>query len=109
MTERLKKDLRPFVDDDQGFIEWCHANPDGFVLNCFRRAREIMPHMLHSAIRHGELCQHFRDRSCAGGMQPHLTDRAYCKVCSLNRKALERWAAEKIQNLKYCSSCANLP
>lgn len=108
MTAKLPRDLHAFVADDRGFVEWCYENPDGFFLNCFRRAGEIVPYMLHSATRDGKLCQHFRNSSCAGGIQPHLTDRAYCKVCSGNRVALEKWAAGRIETLMYCSSCVSL-
>ena len=109
MSTELPMDLRPFVNNDAGFIQWSCENPDGFFLNCFRRAGEIVSYMLHSATRNGKLCQHFRNSSCAGGIQPNLTNRAYCKVCSRTRKSLEKWTAKRIDPLVYCSSCVGLP
>jgi len=109
MNAKLPRDLRLFLDDDAGFVGWCYENPDGFFVNCLRRAGEIVPCMLHSATRDGKLCQHFRNSSCAGRIQPHLTDHKYCKVCSRSRAALEKWAADRIETLMYCSSCVSLP
>ncbi len=105
MAKKQPRDLRPFVADDAGFIEWCYENPDGFFLNCVRRAGEIVPYILHSATQDGKLCQHFRNSGCAGGIQPHLTDHDYCKVCSHSRTALEKWSAGRSETLKHCSSC----
>ena len=87
--KKLPKDLRPFLDDDDGFIRWCYENPDGFFYNCYRKAEDIEPYMLHSAVVGGKLCQHFRNKNRPSGFEQNLTTNSFCKVCSRHRHALE--------------------
>lgn len=110
MRKKLTSGVWLFLDDDEGFIRWCERNPDGFFLNCFRNkgGDSGRPYMLHGAMRDGKLCQHFRNSSRASGVEQNLTTTAYCKVCSVNRKALEKWA-KKRGGLLHCSSCIGLP
>jgi hypothetical protein len=108
--KNLSKNLRLFLDNDDGFIQWCYDNPDGFFWNCFRKHGNVVEaYMLHGAIIRGELCQHFRNGSRASGFVENLTTRSYCKVCSVDRKALETWAQGSPHSLLYCSDCIGLP
>ena len=110
MRQELTKDVWLFMDNDDGFIRWYEENPDGFFWNCFRTrvGHSVRPYMLHAAIRDGKLCQHFRNSSRASGIEQNLTTTAYCKVCSVKRKALEKWAKGRGEVL-HCSSCIGLP
>jgi hypothetical protein len=72
MAKELAPDILLFGQDDQEFVEWCHANHDGFVWNCVRDAAGIFPFMLHAAIRNGDLCQHFRNSKRASGYEANL-------------------------------------
>jgi hypothetical protein len=63
--------------------------------------------MLHSTYYRDKVCQHFRNSNAAGGFQPNLTTRGYCKVASDDLKLLRRWAMSAGgQLLGDCSSCA---
>src|ERR1035441_2734838 len=100
MVKEIAPGILAFTEDDQEFIEWCHANCDGFIYNCRRNASRIFPYMLHAAIRKGDLCQHFRNRNRASGYEPPLTTGAICKVGSLQRSSLERSEEEHTSELQ---------
>lgn len=106
---KLAPNLRLFLDDDGGFIQWCYDNPNGFFWNCYRKAGGAAePYMLHSAIIRGKLCQHFRNSNRASGFTDNLTTDVFCKVCSVDRKALEKWAEGGPYTLEYCTDCIGL-
>jgi hypothetical protein len=110
MAKELAPDILLFGQDDQEFVEWCHANHDGFVWNCVRDAAGIFPFMLHAAIRNGDLCQHFRNSKRASGYEANLTTAGYCKVCSIRLSSLEQWAQAVRPDFIFgeCSSCLGL-
>jgi hypothetical protein len=110
MQKQIAEGLLLFLDDDNGFIEWCEEHPDGFFWNCLRNkdGHTVRPYMLHGAKKNGMLCQHFRNSNRASGIEANLTTNEYCKVCSIERETIERWATEWGE-LKYCSSCIGLP
>jgi hypothetical protein len=63
---------------------------------------------LHAATRDGKLCPHFRNSNRANGYENNLTTNAYCKVCSNDRKVLEKWARDYPGERVNCSSCVGL-
>jgi hypothetical protein len=106
MQKELEKEVWLFLDDDAGFIGWCEKNPDGFFFNCFRnKAGDVVrPYMLHTAMG-GTMCPHFRNSNREAGVEPNLTTASYCKVCSIDQQALEKWAKNLRNGLRHCSSC----
>lgn len=111
MRAELSKDVWLFLDDDAGFIEWCRGNPNGFFWNCGRNRTGNVVHVytLHSAMYKGNICPHFRNGNRASGFEDNLTTTTYCKVASVNRKDLEKWARAHQGDFFQCSSCVSLP
>ena len=111
MKTELSKDVWRFLDDDKSFTEWCHDNPDGSFWNCGRNPAGDVVHVytLHSAMHKGKMCPHFRNGNRASGFEDNLTTTTYCKVVSVNRKNLEKWARAYQGDFFNCSSCVNLP
>jgi hypothetical protein len=77
------------------------------VWNCVRNQAGIFPFMLHAATRRGNLCPHFRNRNRASGYEHNLTTAGFCKVCSVERHTLEKWAHKVRSDFSFrmCSSC----
>jgi hypothetical protein len=107
----VSMDIHAFIDDDEGFIKWCHENPHGYLLNCYRTPDGLVgePLTLHSAGIGGDLCPHFKNSKRAGGYEANLTTTTYCKVCASDRQKLENWARSRGESLNYCTNCINLP
>jgi hypothetical protein len=101
------KDIVTFVDDDNGFIEWCLTNGDGYALNCKRSKTGEVRRVdkLHRATKDGVLCRHFRNRNGPDGYEMNLTTTGYCKVCSTDLRSLERYANSLNPDWAECRSC----
>lgn len=110
MLTEVPKGVSLFIDNDDGFIRWCESNPNGFFWNCYRtRAGDsVRPKTLHAANPGGKWCPHFRNRNRAERFEPNLTKGRNCKVCSVDRRALEDWA-KNASGLRRCSDCISLP
>ena len=95
MKTKLPDGSTLFFKDDEGFVRWCEAHPDGFFWNCGadEDGKIKTVSLLHSAMYKGKLCPHFRNRNLASGFADNLT-RTHAKVCSTSRKDLERWAED---------------
>lgn len=77
--------LVEFRNDDQGYVAWIEAHPDGFVVNTTRsHSRSYLK--LHRAT-----CRHVR--VLQGGYST-WTSGEYVKACSPVRARLEQWARE---------------
>jgi hypothetical protein len=75
---------------DEKFLEWIQDNPEAFTLNLKSP---------HSATLHCGFCGHFK-----GFTEPvDLTQNT--KVCSLDRKEIEKWASAHSIGLHECGSC----
>ncbi len=111
MRKELSEDVWLIVDEDDYFIDWCHENAVGSFLNCGRNKDGNVVHVytLHSAMHKGKMCPHFRNGNRASGFEDNLTRTDYCKVVSLNRDKLSRWARTHHGDFSNCSSCLNLP
>ena len=69
-----------FIDDDAGYMKWVARNPDGFVLNTYRRPS---PGYLKL---HRATCRTINDHPARGDRW--TAD--YQKICG-SRSELERW------------------
>lgn len=83
--------MQQFVDDDGGYLDWINSNPQGFVLNTYRRATRAYL-MLHQAS-----CWTIRVRS--------NWTKDYRKVCG-ERRELEAFARNEVGgDTQLCSRC----
>jgi hypothetical protein len=73
------------------FQKWLDENPGGFFVNC-RAADDLMLHK--------SSCDHLI-------FNEPVSLTAHRKVCSLDRRKLEEWAAEQSNKpLQFCRSCS---
>jgi hypothetical protein len=109
MPYPIPPELTSFHSDDIGFIRWCKMNLDGFFLNCPQTSigGPGRPYVLHSASVKGDLCPHFKNSKQGSGYEQNLTTNDYFKLCSTDRRALERWISVQAPaaRLMLCSSC----
>lgn len=87
-------DIRVIMDDDGGFFDWLDGNPDGYFINTERSPKPTY------LVLHVASCSHF-DRS------PSVRwTKDYVKVCSIDRRALEEWAADSVGGeVTLCRTC----
>jgi hypothetical protein len=85
--------IEHFKDNDQGFIAWLEANPNGYIINAERKPR---PNYL---VLHQSACSHLRSSS------PLNWTKDYVKFCSPNRTDLEEWAITIGGDATRCQSC----
>lgn len=85
--------IERFEDDDRGFQRWLTRNWRGYVVNCHRKpAAEYL--VLHSTDC-GSLTRH-----------EHYTTHDYIKVCSNDKRELNRWAEKEVGGtLQRCGEC----
>lgn len=76
--------LRVFRDDDQGYVTWIAAWPNGFVLNCERKPRSAY------VVLHRANCRSI------SALQPGMETftKEYIKVCSTDRHRIRQWTSE---------------
>ena len=85
-----------FCDDDEGYLQWIGANPDGYVLNTFRKPAASY------LILHRGTCGSISGIPSRG--QQWTT--GYIKVCAAERTELERWAKDTTGGtLSPCQLC----
>ncbi len=112
MKTPLNEDIILITDDDDEFIQWCRENPNGFFWSCHRTLKREVTRVvtLHAAIVNGDLCRHFKNRNSPTGYTPHTTQNPLGKVCCLDRKKLEAWAAShpEPEPRSFCR-CLNAP
>ena len=87
--------MENFINDDDGYIGWIRNNPNGYVVNSYRKPkREYL--ILHRA-------------DCGQISTPkrsNWTTRNYVKFCSLDRYELENWAETELNGkLWSCRKC----
>ena len=87
--------MERYVDDDDGYLSWVAANPDGFVLNIDRHATGS------SLMLHRAACDTITGRPARGS---HWT-KDYAKFCG-SRGELERFAEVEVGGqLQRCGRC----
>jgi hypothetical protein len=88
--------MQLFRDDDQAYVRWRAANPEGFVVNSYREpsAKYLM---LHRAT-----CGHIASHKS----EPWHWTRDWVKVCAPGRDELELWARRDLGGaVKECLHC----
>ncbi len=85
--------MTPFVDDDQGYLDWLAAHPDGFVVNCYRNPTPTYLYL------HRATCPHIQE------WPGRRATRDYRKVCSDTEQALLDWAATVGAPPTRCRTC----
>lgn len=85
-----------FIDDDNGYLQWIAANPEGFVVNC---ARKPGPTYLKL---HRATCRTVTGTPANGQRWTTL----YAKVCSPTIGELQGWASQQVGGqLSDCGLC----
>ena len=85
-----------FRDDDNGYLTWIAAHPDGYVINIARS------HTLSTARLHHARCW------TISGRNPHKGPWTgqYVKVCAERLADLRRWATDYVQGpISSCGTC----
>jgi hypothetical protein len=84
-----------FVDDENGYLRWLEANPDGYVVNS---ARSPSPNYL---VLHRALCKHINSPN-----RSNWTTTGFIKTCSNDINGMSKWAKEKTGGeLRPCGAC----
>ena len=97
MTEVTNENIKTFVNDDEGYLQWLRQNEAGFVVNCGRKPNPGYL-MLHRA-------------TCGTIMNPtrgpgNWTTSDYIKICSSDKTELRRWAEKEVGGqLQPCQVC----
>ncbi len=83
-----------FQDDDDGFLDWVEAHPDGYIINADRNPK---PSFL---VLHNSPCRHI------DGTQGVERTKNFVKVCSDDRNELEEWAVNTVGGeVTLCRTC----
>jgi hypothetical protein len=92
----IEMSAREFRDDDEGYLAWIAANPDGYVIN-IRRSLATSDARLHQA----------RCRTISGeNPRSGPWTGPYIKVCTSDVQELDRWARENIGGpITHCGIC----
>lgn len=84
-----------FVDDEDGYLGWLEANPNGSVVNSDRNPKPTY------LILHRASCKFINSPN-----KSNWTTTGYIKTCSTDISALSRWAREEFGGeLKPCGAC----
>jgi hypothetical protein len=87
--------VQQFVDDDEGYLGWLDANPNGSVVNSDRTPK---PNYL---VLHRATCKFINSPN-----RSNWTTTGFIKTCSLDPSALSQWALEEVGGeLKPCGVC----
>jgi len=99
MAQNDAMSVHEYRDDDDGYMEWLHKNPNGYVINIQRS---------HSATD-----AHVHDASCSTLKAPiseglQLTHQ-YVKVCGRDLVDVQEWTASHLSEpIPDCGICRNL-
>ena len=85
--------MTEFVDNDEGYLAWIDAHPEGYVVNCYRK-----PTASYLILRRGR-CSHIQR---AEGRRNTVD---YIKVCSDSEPDLRNFAEHLGGSLTRCQSC----
>ena len=84
-----------FIDDDEGYLRWIEVNPEGFVVNSYKKPN---PSYL---VLHRATCAHICSEA-----NTNWTTTDYLKVCSPSVSALASWAEKEVGgSLEPCQVC----
>lgn len=79
-------DVKEFRDNEEGYLRWVLANPNGYILNVAYQCSMRQYPMVHSC-RHKLLSSPTRTNYTT-----KIKNKGYYKVCSLSLDALETWS-----------------
>ena len=80
---------KEFKKDDEGFMAWRNANPDGFILNLpYAAARDHREYYLDAVKLHLATCPCLQPDK--NGEKPWSTNE-YFKVCAMNSDDIIMW------------------
>lgn len=86
-----------FRDDDESYVNWLAANPDGYVANILRS------HSASSARLHRSTCRTISGQNPHGGP---WTAAKYVKFCAKQLSELDEWAVRQLgQPIPVCKIC----
>ena len=85
-ADGLGQDVLIFRGDDKPYLRWISEHPNGYVVNADRTPKPSYL-KLHQAD-----CPRVSAEAAPGA----YTERAYIKICSYSRSALQRWARDKV-------------
>jgi hypothetical protein len=80
---------------DEEYLQWCHDNPTGFVLNAVREMGGGPEGKLHKAC-----CSDITTQK-----RPNYTTTTYIKKCSRNKEELITWAQQNAREHEECKRC----
>src|SRR5580704_6742473 len=87
--------IHQFVDDEEGYLGWLDANPNGSVVNSGRTPKPTY------LILHRASCKHINSPD-----KSNFTTTGYIKTCSTDLGALSQWAGDEVGGeLKPCGVC----
>ena len=82
------------INDDDAYLAWLEANPDGFVVNVENPPRPGTLRLHRSGCRHISTPE-----------RSNWTTTGYMKVCSNIVSELDQWANQTVGELPACASC----
>lgn len=89
--------LKVFVDDDEGYIQWINDNALGYVVNSFRKPTT------EYLILHRANCRTILEATRGPG---NWTTTGFVKICSVDKPVLVNWASGEIGGeLQPCQRC----
>jgi len=96
MIEDGAMGAREYCDDDDGYLAWLAAHPEGYVINIARG------HYAGDARAHHAGCRTISSQIPRG----RGWTRNYVKVCADGLGELERWAQRQVgRPIKSCGTC----
>jgi hypothetical protein len=87
-------DVAEFREDNQAYLSWVHAHPDGFVINI---QRSLNP---SDARMHRATCYTIRGEPPRGNFVGE-----YIKICSPSQIDLTQWALKSVGSIHDCGTC----
>ena len=88
--------MEKFVNDEKGYLDWVRSNQNGYVVNSDHDHRSPDYPMIHLATH----------KSMSSPKRTNYTTGRFFKVCSNDRRELEKWAKdERGRPLTPCRTC----
>ncbi len=87
ISEAPSMPVQEFIKNEQGYLEWIHKHPDGFVINT-GRSKNANYMVLHRAS-----CGSIKDYQKASGPGA-FTERDYIKICGSDIASLRDWVRQ---------------
>jgi hypothetical protein len=90
------KMIQRFQNDEDAYLRWVQANPDGYVVNVDEPRSFPQYPMVHRASH----------KVMSTPARTNYTTGDFIKICSMDLNALEQWSQEKYgRSLTRCAGC----